>query len=169
MPYKYIFLVVAFYFIFLVQSSFFSHFYILGATPNLLLILVCLLSFIEPAQSRLGIVSAITAGIFLDVSNSAFIGISVLALLLVYFFIKKALVYLMDFSKKYSVLYFIPILLVSTIFYELIINIFISLASRPILLHFPAITILCEVLFNVILGTVGFYIFKLISGRKYEF
>jgi len=169
MPYKYILLVVVFYFISLIQNSFLAHFGILGVVPNFLLVLVCLFTFLDSAHSRLGVVSAISAGVFLDFLGSSFLGISVLAMISIYFFVRKTLVYLVDFPKEYSILYFIPIIIFATVFYGLIINFLNFLFSWSISLSFNGWAILFEILLNMTLGVIGFYIFKVIGRLKHGF
>jgi len=169
MPYKYILIVLAFYFISLIQNSFLSHFIVFGVTPNLLLALVCLNTFLDESQSCSGLVSAISAGAFLDILNGSFLGVSILAMLLVCLFIRKTLVYLIDFPIEYSILYFIPILAISSVLYMFIVNLLFCLFSWSIFLSFNIWAILGEVFLNVILGVIGFYSFRIISRTKHGF
>lgn len=168
MPYKYLLLVVAFYFISVIQSSFLSHFVVFGVAANLSLVLVCLITFLSNTRSYAGVVAATASGVFLDLLGGSFFGVSIFAMLLAYLIVKKSLVYLVDFPKEYSILYFIPILAISTIFYGFIINFLSGFSALPVSLYFNGWAILLEALFNVVLGVIGFYVFRMISLSKYE-
>ena len=73
---KTLFLIIFFYILILLESSFLLHFTTFNFIPNLILITVILISFFDKSQGILGIYSAILGGFFLDVFGSGFFGIS---------------------------------------------------------------------------------------------
>ncbi len=64
-----VFLVIIFYFLALLQMSFLAHFKLFGINLNFLLLGVILLNLLEKSEGRLGILAALTAGFFLDLSS----------------------------------------------------------------------------------------------------
>jgi len=83
---KVIFAIVGFYFLTLLQSSFFVHFS--NYTPNFVLIAVVLINLFEKQKNNFGIVSSLIGGFFLDVFFSTNIGYYLLISFLISIFIK---------------------------------------------------------------------------------
>lgn len=79
-------LILFFYILALVQTSFLAHFTLWGYAPNLILIAVILLNIFS-ADVKLGIAAAAVGGFFLDVFSSNFIGFWILTLLVISIFI----------------------------------------------------------------------------------
>lgn len=75
------FVIIIFYFLAILQTSFFSHFGVLGGIFNPIFIIVILVNFIEKSEGFFGIFLAIIGGLFLDVFSAGFIGRNVLILL----------------------------------------------------------------------------------------
>lgn len=75
------FVIIIFYFLSILQTSFFPHFGILSGIFNPIFILVILANFIEKSDGVFGILLAIIGGFFLDVFSAGFIGRNVLILL----------------------------------------------------------------------------------------
>ena len=88
---KVLILILLFYFLVIFQESFLSHFTVLGATPNLILILVFLLIFFEEnlATKNLGVLAGFLGGTILDFFSSIPFGIFALNLTLSSLFVKK--------------------------------------------------------------------------------
>jgi rod shape-determining protein MreD len=84
-------LILAFYFLVLLQTSFLVHFNIYGTIPNFVIIFVILLNFFEKPEKKLGIVLGFLAGLFLDIFSSSFFGFYTLILSAISFFIKYVL------------------------------------------------------------------------------
>lgn len=166
MFYKYLILIVFFYFISLIQNSFLVHFSILGVIPNLILILTCLFTFFEKPQSYYGIVSAVIGGFFLDIFSGSFIGMSILSLIIIYFLIKEFLRRLKDIPSEYLFLYFILILIFVLLFYELFVSLFSVLFNYSSLSFFHIYALLVKITYNLILGLIGFFLFKKILVVK---
>jgi len=81
-------LVLAFYIMVLLQTSFLVPFNIFGMTPNFVIIAVILINFFEKPEKKMGIVAGIFGGIFLDIFSGHFLGFYTLILLAAVFFIK---------------------------------------------------------------------------------
>jgi len=145
-------LIAVFYILTLFQSSFLVHFNISGVVPNLVLILVCLLSFFEKPNQHLGIFGAIIGGFFLDIFSNSFIGISIIVLIIISFFIKKSLHFLKETSERYPIIYFLPLFIFSLIFYDLAL---VLVSQFNLSLGF-----LIEIIYNSAFAFLGFYIFK---------
>lgn len=85
---KILFLIIIFYILTLLQTSFIPFFEIKGLTINLVLVLIILINFFEIPEKRIGLWSAFIAGFFLDVWSSMPFGIEILIFVLVAIFIK---------------------------------------------------------------------------------
>ncbi len=93
---KTIFLLLFFYFLTLIQTSFLVHFYFFRIAPNLVFIAVILINLFIPSNIWWGIIAAFWGGFFLDIfslSNTGFFGvytlISVCLALFIKFILKK--------------------------------------------------------------------------------
>jgi len=75
-----------FYFLALLQTSFFLHF--LKYFPNLILIAIVLICLLEDQKNVFGVLAAILAGFFLDIFSERFIGYYILISLFLAIFIK---------------------------------------------------------------------------------
>ena len=149
-----IILTAVFYFLVLIQNSFLVHFSVFGAFANLVLVCVCLVSFLEEKKSYYGLIPTIAGGIFIDLRFGA-IGLSSLLLLIVYLFVKEMPRQLRDVSYEYNIFYYLILLFISSIFFGII--------SRFSLNIFPLIAGLA---FNLIFGVFFFYLFKLFYGNR---
>lgn len=88
---KSLILILFFYFLTLIETSFSAHFGIMAVVPNLVLITVLLLNFFEAPEKKYGILAAFIGGLFLDIFSARPIGISVLFLVLLAIFLKLVL------------------------------------------------------------------------------
>jgi len=84
-------LIVFFYVLVLLQTSFLIPLNIFGKIPNFIILTVVLINFFEKPEKKLGIVSGFFGGIFLDIFSGNFLGFYTLILLAVSFFIKYIL------------------------------------------------------------------------------
>jgi rod shape-determining protein MreD len=153
--------IILFYILALVQTSFLIHFDIYGANLNLILIAIVLISFFEKAERRRGLVVAAIGGFYLDLFSNLQIGVSILALVVLVFLIKKAV----KVFKEENILYFVPIFVLTFVFYGL----FSVLLTSGLRLSFPPLWFnklkLLEIGYNLVVGIIGFYLIKLCSGR----
>ena len=88
---KLLVLIVFFYILTLLQTSFLVQFNIKGIVPNLVLIAVILINFFGSPQNNLGIFSALAGGFFLDIFSENFIGFYILILVALALFIQLVL------------------------------------------------------------------------------
>ena len=147
--------ILLFYFFAVLQNSFLAHFNILGAVPNILFIFFFLLIFFEGQKSYCQIISwSVVAGFFLDIFSSSYFGASITALLLIGVLTKKIINSLKEKQDEYPVVYFIPLFLGFFIIYEIILRLCFS-------------WIICvEIIYNLTLAFLGFYIYKKIIKSK---
>ena len=87
---KSLFIILFFYFLVLLQTSFLVHFSLWGYVPNLILISVVLLNIFIP-NVKLGVGAALIGGFLLDVFSSNFFGFWILILLGISIFIQYIL------------------------------------------------------------------------------
>jgi rod shape-determining protein MreD len=86
---KFVFLILFFYFLILLQISFLSRFFIF--LPNLVLVAIILINFFEEQKSNFGIFAALIGGFFLDIFSEQFFGYYFLISFSFAFFIKFVL------------------------------------------------------------------------------
>jgi cell shape-determining protein MreD len=175
MQYKIIFFILLFYFLVLLQNSFFAHFSIYGIVPNLVLMLVCLISFSFSQKStksykdnynKYAVISLIiVAGLISDLFSPLFFGISAFSFLAIYFFIRKCVDILRNVSAEWQIVYFLPIFIISLIFYDFIISLFFYFSGLPgFYLFADARLLLASILYNSVLAIIVFYIFRPITN-----
>lgn len=157
---KILLLIALFYILTLLQSSFLVHFDIVGLTPNLVLILVCLLSFFEKPKEYRGIFGAILGGFFLDIFSNSFIGISIIILVFISLFIKKSLHLLRETYEKHPIIYFLPLFILSLFFYDLLAVLFSYFFNSFVFQFSFGLSFLVELIYNSIFAILGFYIYK---------
>lgn len=75
---KILILILFFYILVLLQTSFLVHFNVKGIVPNLVLVSVILINFFEKPKENLGFISGICGGFFLDIFSENFIGFYIL-------------------------------------------------------------------------------------------
>lgn len=73
-------LIPLFFFLMLFQTSFLVHLPVFGVVPNLVVIVFILIHFFEGLRSQIGLASAITAGLFLDIFSATPFGFWVIIL-----------------------------------------------------------------------------------------
>ncbi len=88
---KIVILTLTFYFLVLLQTSFFVHFKLWGFVPNLVLVSVILINIFEKPVSPAGLLAGFIGGFFLDIFSPGPIGLYVLAYSVLSLFIKLVL------------------------------------------------------------------------------
>ncbi len=88
---KILFLIIFFYIISLLETSFFIHFNFFRFFPNIILIFQILITLFEDPNKNLAIFSAVSAGFFWDIFSENPIGFSILILLSISVFLKIVL------------------------------------------------------------------------------
>jgi len=160
MQYKFLAIILFFYFLTLFQNSFVSHFAIFGVFPNLVLILFCLLSFFENSHRYFNIFLALTAGFFLDIFSNSFFGVSIFSFIIIYFFIKETIHFLRDISQEYSVIYFILTFIFSIILYGFFFGLFSRFLNHSSLSLFGGYALVAKIAYNLPFAVAGFYLLK---------
>jgi len=85
---KILLLIIFFYTISLLESSFLIHFKFFSCFPSIILISQILITLLEDPEKNLAIFSAIIAGFFWDIFSDRPIGLGILILLLTSLFLK---------------------------------------------------------------------------------
>ncbi|MCX6724358.1 MAG: hypothetical protein NT155_04315 [Candidatus Staskawiczbacteria bacterium] len=150
-----------FYFLALLQGSFFAQFSLFGAVPSLVFILFFLSVFFGKKDNYLIIFLAFIAGIFLDLfSPYTYLGVSIALLLLVGFLLKKTQAMLKNRGDNNPFIYFAPLFLVYLVFYEIFLKVVLRYLdpSRSLIVFDSLFAI--GIVYNLILATIGFWIFK---------
>ncbi len=166
---KPVIIILLFYFFVLLQNSFFTHFNLFGAIPNLVFILFFLLVFFEGRSKgflahsetnyQVFFIAAI-AGIFLDIFSYTYIGPSIVILIMVGFLLKKIQSLLKNKEDKNPFVYFLPLFLVSLLLYGILSGLYFHfLDPNKIITSFGIGTIL-TIIYNLLIVSVLFYIYK---------
>ena len=85
---KIIFLIIFFYILALLETSFFIHFNFFHFFPNIILISQILITVFEDPNKNLAIFSAVSAGFFWDIFSENPVGFGILILLSISIFLK---------------------------------------------------------------------------------
>ncbi len=91
---KALILILIFFILALLQSSFLVFFSFKGRLLNLIIVLVVIINLAEDPKSKLGIFASLLGGFFLDLLSAGYFGQNMLMLSLISIFIKQ-------FMKKY--------------------------------------------------------------------
>ena len=152
------------FFLAITQTSFLIHLDVYGVTLNLVLIFVVLFNFFEEPRKINGLVVAVIGGFYLDLFSDLQIGASLFTLVILAFFIKRALKTL----KEKNILYFIPALILAFVFFGILSTLFNSVLG----LSFPVVCLnklkVLEIGYNLLVGIIGFYLIKLCFGRVFK-
>ena len=95
---KFLFFTFLFYFLILLQESFFLHFF--PYVPNFVLVTICLVNLFEGRKDNSGIYLSLVGGFFLDVFSENLFGFYILTSLLMSFFIKMILKNYIQFNLR---------------------------------------------------------------------
>ncbi|MCX6721047.1 MAG: rod shape-determining protein MreD [Candidatus Staskawiczbacteria bacterium] len=157
--------ILLFYILATLQAGFFAHFNFLGAVPNLVFIFFLLVLFFSVKKSGFSlIIFAAAAGFFLDIFSGTNFGVSVILLALIGFLAKKAQGSFLEEEDKYPLSHFLLIFLSALFIYEVLLMLylrFLDPAHVKILIDFR---FLFEIIYNLIVATAGFYIYKKVIG-----
>lgn len=120
---RFLIIIVLFYFFAILQNSFFAHFCVLGAGPNLVFILFfTLIFFADPKKHYYIVFYAVCAGLFLDIFLYSYFGVSIILLLLIGFLVKRAQGILSEKKGSFPFVYFFPLFFISLIIYDLLLK-----------------------------------------------
>jgi len=149
---KILFIIFIFFVFALLQNSFFTHFNLFGASPNLIFILFFLMVFFGKKNYPV-IFVAITAGIFLDIfSYTYYIGSSIVLLVVIGLLLKKTQLLLKNREDEHPFVYFLPLFVIFLLIYELFLGIFGQL-------------IIFSLIYNLIVASLGFLVFKKYAAK----
>jgi rod shape-determining protein MreD len=164
---KYIFITVLFYLLAILQNSFFAHFNLFGATPNLVFIFFLLIVFFEKQRLNYIIIFyASIAGLLLDIFSSGHIGVSMVLLIMIGLLIKKIHSLLSEKNEKYSFIYFFTLFLFSFIIYKLSLGIYFYFSNdQNNLINFDW-KIVFDMIYNLFFASIIFGVYKkFFAGR----
>jgi hypothetical protein len=172
MKYRLAIFILLFYFLILLQNSFFAHLGVYGAFPNFALVMVCLISFFfsqrsaKPGKNQhnkyAAIFLIIIAGFLMDIFSQPFFGLSIVSFLIVYFFMKKCVDELLDVSREYQIFYFLPLFIISLFIYNLAAEVPLYFLGAANFYFFTNINfMLANAVYNLVAAALGFYIYSL--------
>lgn len=159
---KFLFLIFFFFFLVIFQASFLNHFNLWGITPNLILIFLILLNFLENSRKNSGLFLAGFSGFLLDFFSGLQIGVYFLTFIFLALLIKK---FLKSLGEE-NVVYFALVFAISFVFYNLISLALNSIFKFSFVFYFNLSKLdFFEIAYNL---TVGVALFALIDYvRKY--
>lgn len=165
---KYLTIIVLFYIFALLQNSFFIHFDLFGATPNLVLALFLLIIFFVKKEQNFEIILwAAVAGFLLDAFSYTYLGPSMILLLVIGFFVKQLRLLLKDGQDTYPLFYFLPISLISYLAYELLLGLYLNFLDPGKMAIDIGTKNIFALIYNLIIAAVFFYLYKIII-RKHK-
>lgn len=164
---KHFFIIIIFFFLALLQTSFLIHFPVNGVTPNIVLICLVLFTFFFCKKSIIERDEGLSdknfvfwfgfwAGLFLDFFYALFFGAMIIIFILISIGIKKGF-YILNNANALS---FSLFLFLSIIFYNLGLLIFSAILGIPYLHLFQLNLFLTQVFYNLIIALPLFYIIK---------
>ena len=159
---KSIFIIILFYFFAVLQNSFFAHFSLFGAVPNLVFIFFFLLIFFQKNNGYRNIfLYSIFAGLFLDIFSYTYLGVSVILLLLIGLIIKKVKSLLQENKdNEFPFIYFLPLFIISLILYDSLLIIFVAKFNLMLALTSFNRGFIAEVIYNLVISCLAFYLYK---------
>lgn len=162
---KAIAIIFLFYFFAILQNSFFIHFNLFGAVPDLVFALFFLLIFFAGKKRNYTILfCALAAGLFSDIFSHSYLGVSVILLMAIGYLAKKTQMSLNERGDKYPFAYFISLFIVSLIVYSLFLGLFfyfMGLAIAPI--DF-SLEFAFKIIYSLFFASVLFWIYKKFMG-----
>jgi rod shape-determining protein MreD len=158
---KIIFTIFFIFLLTLLQVSFFAHFRIKGASPNILLIAFALISFFSKPKSNFIFLVAISSGLFLDIFSSSFFGLYSLIFIILALINKKLSISI----EKKTTFSLVLILLASLFFYQLALTLF-RLIFQNKYLFFNIWSLLYDFILGLILYFIYVFCRKRIKSKK---
>ncbi len=159
---KSIFIFFLFWFFAILQNSFFVHFSLFGAAPNLVFVLFFLILFFEKRNSYFQIIfCAILAGLFLDFFSYTYLGTSIVLLLIIGFLAKSVQSSLQEKrNDKFPFIYFLSLFFVSIIIYKSLLAVMINKFNLTQFILIPNLAIGADVVYNLLIASIAFYLYK---------
>lgn len=160
---KYLVITILFYLFTIFQNSFFAHFKFLGSVPNLVFILFFLLIFFDKNINYEVVLFAGIAGILLDISSFAYLGPSIVLLLITGFLFKKTQLLLKNMEDSFPLIYFLPLFLFHFILYNILMMIYLRFWDTSHTLISFDLKFIAGIAYNLFFALLGFWIFKKIK------
>ena len=161
---KFLATIIVFYFLAILQNSFFVHLNFFGAFPNFVFIFFILLVFFSTKGSSIFggeiIFCAIIAGLLLDIFYEIYFGVSVVILIIIGFFVKKIQLLLQERGDKYPFIYFLFLFLFSFVIYQIAFILYLGFINPLHLKINISLKQLFDIFYNIIFATIGFRIFR---------
>jgi len=154
--------IVLFYLFAVMQNSFFTHFNLFGAVPNLVITLFFLVVFFLPKNSSAEIILySVFAGLFLDIFSYAYFGVSIILLLIIGLFAQKMKTMLQEKSNDtFPLVYFLPLFIISLLFYDFALSLCRDKFSFMQAISIFNFAISWEIVYNLLTAWLAFYIYK---------
>ncbi len=143
-----------------IQTSLFKFLVRIPTSPNLLIILVVVLGFIN--GERLGLIIGLISGLLLDFVSGGYVGLYALVFMFIgYFSGKLKRIYVED-----NLTIIIMLLFISDIIFNIIIYIFTYLPrQRYLFLNYSIYVILPEIILTIIFGILLYKPLKILSNK----
>jgi len=161
--------IIIFFFLAILQSSFFIHFSIYNAKLNLIFIAIFFFAFLSKNstltsinKNRIVLWVGVIGGLFLDVISMYQFGVFTLTLLLTAFLVEKTAT---SFSK-YNTVSFCSVFLFAFLFFKICFSIFVMVLTLIFTKEFLFVNpfnlvLLIELLYNLIIAVLLFFLIKL--------
>jgi len=163
---KYLIIIILFYLFALLQNSFFVHFALFGASPNLVFALFFLLLFFERGGIYKVIFLSAIAGIFLDLFSDYYLGVSVLLLSLLAFLFKKLLALLRNDEEGAQFVYYLPLFIIFLFAYNALFKLFIYFFDASKGLMFLSEETIPYLIYSSLVAALLFYVYKKFFAKK---
>ena len=167
---KYPILFLLFFIAAIMQASLLPYILIWGAMPNLIFIIFFIVIFFEDLplqesshQSSEGFFLALAAGFFLDILFPSYFGVSIIALLAIYFLKKATAHFLQQTNDTYLIFYFIIMFALGFAVYQGFVYVFSLLFHIEFLVGFY---ISAQLFYNILVAFLGFYIYKIFLWQQ---
>lgn len=154
------FSILIFFLAFILQTTFVNMFSIFGVTPNLLVdLLICYLFF---NKDKNGIILAVIFGVIIDISVGQLVGVTPLALILVYF----AVISLKENFNVENLVVAVPIGVLSTIIFDFVYFLIYKIFDSIYVFSYWIGMELIRVLYNFVVFTGIYLIFSIVYREK---
>ena len=151
---KFLLVILFFYILSLLQTSFFASFAILGKIPNLILVSAVFFLILENPKENFGFFVAGSGGFFIDIFSNYPLGAAIIFMLFLAFVLKKISSYL----QKITMLWFSLSSLFALILYNLFSGVIFYLLPPSIFQIDFGMLLSIELIYNFILLLAGFYL-----------
>jgi rod shape-determining protein MreD len=149
------FLITLLFFIFaLLQISFLPYVSMADAMPNMIFVLFFILIFFSRKEP--GVFTTVMAGFFLDLLLPSYFGISIIALLMIYFFQAAADHFFRKDQHEHLVYYFIAMFSASFILYHALLYVCSVIFNFE---FYVGQNVIMGLVYNLVFAIIGFYIY----------